>query len=78
MTAVDLVMLACCDLGGIVRGRSLASSELAAHVDVGVGWVPANHALTPLGGLANPWQGQPGGNPYPYGTTLFQPAAASR
>ncbi len=24
---------------------------------------------TPAGGLANPWQGQPGGNPYPYGVT---------
>lgn len=24
---------------------------------------------TPQGGLANPWQGQPGGNPYPYGVS---------
>jgi glutamine synthetase len=54
VSSVELVMLACCDLGGIVRGRSLPSGELAAHVDVGVGWVPANHALTPLGGLAEP------------------------
>ena len=54
MSAVELVMLACCDLGGVVRGRSLPSSELASHLDAGVGWVPANHALTPLGGLAEP------------------------
>jgi glutamine synthetase len=54
VTAVDLVMLACCDLGGIVRGRSLPAAELPAHLETGVGWVPANHALTPLGGLAEP------------------------
>src|SRR4029077_10171827 len=54
VTAVDLVMLACCDLGGIVRGRSLPAAELPAHLETGVGSVPANHALTPLGGLAEP------------------------
>jgi glutamine synthetase len=47
-------MFVCCDLGGIVRGRSLPSAELGAHIETGVGWVPANHALTPLGGLADP------------------------
>jgi glutamine synthetase len=51
---VELVMLACCDLGAIVRGRSVPSAELPAHMQTGVGWVPANHALTPLGGLAEP------------------------
>jgi glutamine synthetase len=54
VSAVELVMLACCDLGGIVRGRSLPAGDLAAHSDAGVSWVPANHALTPLGGLAEP------------------------
>jgi glutamine synthetase len=48
----DLVALVCCDLGGIVRGRSLPAHELAANAETGVGWVPANHALTPLGPLA--------------------------
>jgi glutamine synthetase len=48
----ELVALVCCDLGGIVRGRSLPAHELAANADAGVGWVPANHALTPLGSLA--------------------------
>ena len=51
---MDLVSLVCCDLGSIVRGRSLAATELAAHMGRGVGWVPANHALTPLGPLADP------------------------
>jgi glutamine synthetase len=49
----DLVALVCCDLGAIVRGRSLLSSQLE-RLDAGVGWVPANHALTPLGPVAEP------------------------
>ena len=54
MSRADLVALVCCDLGSIVRGRTLPASELASYSDVGVGWVPANHALTPLGPLAEP------------------------
>lgn len=50
----QLVALVCCDLGSIVRGRSLPASELDAYLDAGVGWVPANHSLTPLGPLAEP------------------------
>jgi glutamine synthetase len=52
VSATDLVALVCCDLGAIVRGRSVLASELGAQLDAGVGWVPANHALTPLGPLA--------------------------
>ncbi len=47
-----LVALVCCDLGAIVRGRSLPAQDQEAGA--GVGWVPANHALTPLGTLAEP------------------------
>jgi glutamine synthetase len=54
VSAGELVALVCCDLGSIVRGRSLPASELAAQLGAGVGWVPANHALTPLGSLAEP------------------------
>jgi len=50
----ELVALVCCDLGAIVRGRSLPAAELAARRDSGVGWVPANHSLTPIGSLAEP------------------------
>jgi len=50
----ELVALVCCDLGAIVRGRALPVSDLDAHLAAGVGWVPANHALTPLGPLAEP------------------------
>ena len=54
MSATDLVALVCCDLGAIVRGRALPASELDTHNGAGIGWVPANHALTPLGPLAEP------------------------
>jgi glutamine synthetase len=54
LSATDLVALVCCDLGSIVRGRSLPASELGAHLDAGVGWTPANHSLTPLGPVAEP------------------------
>jgi glutamine synthetase len=54
MSAAELLALVCCDLGAIVRGRSLPASELGERLAAGVGWVPANHALTPLGPLAEP------------------------
>jgi glutamine synthetase len=50
----ELVALVCCDLGAIVRGRSVLATELAEYVRAGIGWVPANHALTPLGPVAEP------------------------
>jgi glutamine synthetase len=49
-----LVAVAICDLGAIVRGRSLPEDQLEEALAAGVGWVPANQALTPLGGLAEP------------------------
>ena len=47
MSAAELAALVCCDLGAIVRGRSLPAGELHEHLQAGVSWVPANHALTP-------------------------------
>jgi glutamine synthetase len=52
MSATDLVALVCCDLGAVVRGRSVLASELDNHLQAGVGWVPANLSLTPHGPLA--------------------------
>jgi glutamine synthetase len=52
VSATELVALVCCDLGAIVRGRSVFASELGEHLAAGVGWVPANHSITPLGTLA--------------------------
>lgn len=54
MSASELIALVCCDLGSIVRGRSVFSAELDEHLQAGVSWVPANHALTPLGPVAEP------------------------
>ena len=54
MSATELVSLVACDLGGIVRGRAVFASELEEYERSGIGWVPANHALTPLGPLAEP------------------------
>jgi glutamine synthetase len=52
VSGAELVALVCCDLGAIVRGRSVPAGELGERAEDGVGWVPANHSLTPLGGLA--------------------------
>jgi glutamine synthetase len=54
LNATELVALVCCDLGAIVRGRSVPASELDEHLQAGIGWVPANQALTPLGPVAEP------------------------
>jgi glutamine synthetase len=54
VSPTELVSLVTCDLGAIVRGRAVFASELEEHERSGLGWVPANHALTPLGPLAEP------------------------
>ncbi len=54
MSDAELVALVCCDLGAIVRGRSVFAADLDEHLRAGIGWVPANHALTPLGPVAEP------------------------
>jgi glutamine synthetase len=54
VSETELVSLVVCDLGAIVRGRAVLGSELEEPLASGVGWVPANHALTPLGPLAEP------------------------
>jgi glutamine synthetase len=52
VSETELVALVCCDLGAIVRGRSVPGAELGETLRAGVGWVPANHSLTPHGTLA--------------------------
>jgi glutamine synthetase len=52
VSPAELVALVCCDLGAIVRGRSVLERDLEEHLLAGVGWVPANHSLTPHGPLA--------------------------
>jgi glutamine synthetase len=54
VNGTELVALVCCDLGSIVRGRAVLSTELDEHLRAGIGWTPANHTLTPLGPVAEP------------------------
>jgi glutamine synthetase len=54
VSASELVALVCCDLGAIVRGRSVLAAGLGEYLDAGVSWVPANLSLTPAGTLAEP------------------------
>jgi glutamine synthetase len=53
----ELVTFAHADLSGIVRGRAFPLHQLKSRLATGVGWVPANQALTPFGTIAepNPW-----------------------
>ena len=57
MQGEELVGFLHCDLSGLNRGRSVLASELESRLGDGVGWVPADQALTPFGPIAepNPW-----------------------
>lgn len=49
----ELVMVVTADLAGLCRGRAFPEDDLDERAKVGVGWVPANQALTPFGTIAN-------------------------
>jgi len=53
----ELVAFLHSDISGLNRGRSVPLSELESRLATGVGWVPADQALTPFGPIAepNPW-----------------------
>jgi glutamine synthetase len=53
----ELVGFLHADVSGLLRGRSVPVSELEERLGAGVGWVPADQALTPFGPIAepNPW-----------------------
>ncbi len=53
----ELVSFVTTDIAAITRGRSLPLCDLAGGMEKGVGWVPANLALTPFDEIASP-------NPY--------------
>jgi glutamine synthetase len=55
MTAPEeLVSFVTTDIAAITRGRSIALRDLEAGMGKGVGWVPANLALTPFDEIASP------------------------
>ncbi len=49
----ELVSFVTTDIAAITRGRSIALRDLACGMDKGVGWVPANLALTPFDEIAS-------------------------
>lgn len=53
----ELATIVTTDICGITRGRSFFASEVESYLRKGVGWVPANLALTPFDEIAgdNPW-----------------------
>lgn len=53
----ELATFVTTDIAGITRGRSFAAGQLDDYLRKGVGWVPANLALTPFDEIAeaNPW-----------------------
>jgi glutamine synthetase len=50
----DLVAFVTTDLVALTRGRAVAQSALPGALSKGVGWVPANLALTPFDEIAHP------------------------
>ena len=50
----ELVQIVTTDLVALTCGRSVAADDEAAWRRTGVGWVPANLALTPFGDIADP------------------------
>ena len=66
MTSRDLAIFVTNDLTGICRGRAFPARDLGQRMEAGVGWVPANLALTPFGDI--------GENPFgPLGDLRLQP-----
>jgi glutamine synthetase len=56
MTSRDLTIFVTNDLSGICRGRAFPSRDLGQRMEAGVGWVPANLALSPFGDIGeNPF-----------------------
>lgn len=57
MAGDELVMFLHTDLAGLSRGRGFPVLDLQERLRTGVGWVPADQALTPFGPIAdpNPW-----------------------
>src|SRR4051794_23699973 len=53
----ELVAFLYPDLSGLSRGRAVPARDLERRLVTGVGWVPADQAITALGPLAepNPW-----------------------
>ncbi len=51
---MTLTFIATCDLVALTRGRSVPGGSARRHERAGVGWVPADLALTTFGAIADP------------------------
>jgi glutamine synthetase len=54
MIDTDLALVATADLSGVVRGRAFGAAHLNDRLEQGVGWVPANLAISAFGMLEEP------------------------
>ena len=54
MPGEELVMFLHTDLSGLSRGRGSPVGDLDDRLRTGVGWVPADQALTAFGPIADP------------------------
>ena len=54
MRGEELIAFLHSDISGLNRGRSVPAAELDERFAAGVGWVPADQALTPFGPIAEP------------------------
>ncbi|MGP3920706.1 glutamine synthetase family protein [Nonomuraea sp. 10N515B] len=52
MTDIPLIFVATCDLAGQTRGRAVPAADQAKVLHTGVGWVPADLAITSFGPIA--------------------------
>lgn len=50
----DLVMIATADMVGQLRGRTVGTDQFVQRESHGVGWTPANVAITAFGGIEEP------------------------
>jgi glutamine synthetase len=62
MRGQELVMFLYSDLSGLCRGRAFPVEDLEERLEVGVGWVPADQAITVFGPIAEPNQWGPIGD----------------
>ena len=54
MQPEPLSLIATCDLVAAVRGRAVRARDLDAHLEAGVGWVPADLSLNAFGSIVDP------------------------
>lgn len=52
MKTEPLIMICCCDFSGQVKGKAFPATDLAEHMQRGIGWVPTNAQITTFNAIA--------------------------